>query len=199
MVTAYAGAQWAGLVLFIDLFGSYLVLSILGIAIPTACDTTAFRWSTVARRIVTFPPLVTIVIMLATNHLDRAAWIDDLLDSLAATLTPLALAAVRHAIRFDRIVGRFAPLAVGLGFRLTAAPLAISRLSMALGMTSDPVTRVAIFEMAMPPMLGASIIAIVIDHDHEPDLVALMISIGIPLSIITAPSGGADGRGLILP
>ncbi|MDG2482093.1 MAG: hypothetical protein P8Q36_14690 [Alphaproteobacteria bacterium] len=34
-------------------------------------------------------------------------------------------------------------------------------------------------------MLGASIIAI--DSDLEPDLVALMIGIGIPLSMITAP------------
>jgi predicted permease len=39
--------------------------------------------------------------------------------------------------------------------------------------------------MAMPPMLGASIIAM--DHDLEPDLVALLIGIGVPLSVLTAP------------
>ena len=39
-------------------------------------------------------------------------------------------------------------------------------------------------EMAMPPSLGASIIAI--DHDLEPDLVALLIGIGVPLSMLTA-------------
>jgi hypothetical protein len=44
-------------------------------------------------------------------------------------------------------------------------------------------------EMAMPPMLGASIIAI--DHDLEPDLVALLIGIGVPLS-------DADSRGLVV-
>jgi malate permease and related proteins len=38
-------------------------------------------------------------------------------------------------------------------------------------------------EMAMPPMLGASIIAM--EHDLEPDLIALLIGIGVPLSMLT--------------
>jgi hypothetical protein len=39
-------------------------------------------------------------------------------------------------------------------------------------------------ESAMPPMLGASIIAM--DHDLEPDLVAVLIGVGVPLSMLTA-------------
>jgi len=184
VVTAFAGAQWAGLVLFIDLFGSYLALSILGIAIATVCSGTSYSAGAVLKRIVTFPPFIAIVIALATNHLDRPDWLNDLFGALAATLTPLALAAVGYAIRIDRIAGRLAALGVGLGYRLLVAPLAMLVMFMALGSESDPVARVAILEMAMPPMLGASIIAI--DHDLEPDLVALLIGIGIPLSILTA-------------
>ena len=115
MVTAYAGAQWTGVVFFIDLFGSYLALSILGIAIATACSETSFSWAHVVKRVITFPPFIAIVIALATNHLERPDWIESLLDTLAATLTPLALAAVGYAIRLDRILGRLAPLAVGVG------------------------------------------------------------------------------------
>lgn len=185
MVTAYAGAQFAGLVLFIDLFDSYLALSVLGIAIATDCSDTTFRWSTVARRIVTFPPFLAIVIALATNHLDRPDWLEGQLQSLAATLTPLALAAAGYAIRLDRLMGRLAPLITGLGYRLLLAPAAMLLFYVALGSAHDPVARVTIFEMAMPPMLEASIIAI--DHDLEPDLVALMIEIGIPLSLVSAP------------
>jgi malate permease and related proteins len=36
----------------------------------------------------------------------------------------------------------------------------------------------------MPPMLGASVIAI--DNDLEPDLVQLVIGLGVPLSMLTA-------------
>jgi predicted permease len=55
---------------------------------------------------------------------------------------------------------------------------------LALGRGGDPVAKVAMLEMAMPPMLGASIIAI--DNDLEPDLVALLIGVGVPLSVLTA-------------
>ena len=65
------------------------------------------------------------------------------------------------------------------------APAAMLLLFLAAGVANDPLWRVTAFEMAIPPMLGASIIAI--DSDLEPDLVALMIGIGIPLSMITAP------------
>jgi hypothetical protein len=106
MVTAYVGAQWASLVLFIDLFGSYLALSALGIG--TACSTTSFHWSTAFKRIITFPPFSAIMIALATNYAERPEWITGLLDSLAATLTPLALVAVGYAIRLDHIVRRLA-------------------------------------------------------------------------------------------
>ncbi len=38
-------------------------------------------------------------------------------------------------------------------------------------------------EAAMPPMLDASVIAI--DNDLEPDLVQLLIGIGVPVSMLT--------------
>ncbi len=185
MIAAFAGHQWLGLGLFIDLFGSYLALSTLGIAIATVCSKGSLSWRESAWRIVSFPPFVAIVLALSTNHLARPEWLDGLLEALASTLTPLALAAVGYAIRLDRLGGRLAPLAAGLGYRLAIAPLALFGLFLALGQHDDPVARVAVLEMAMPPMLGASIIAA--NHDLEPDLVALLIGIGIPLSMLTAP------------
>ena len=184
VISAYAGDAWLGLGLFIDLFGSYLALSTVGIAIATACSSGAFDWRKIVRRIATFPPFIAIVVALATNHLDRPVWIGGVLETLALTLTPLALAAVGCAIRIDRFAGRIAALGIGLSFRLILAPLAFLLLYGALGQLRDPVARVAILETAMPPMLGASIIAM--DHDLEPDLVALLIGIGIPLSMVTA-------------
>lgn len=185
MVAAYAGSQWLGLVLFIDLFGSYLSLSILGIAIATLCAKERYSAGRVLLRIVTFPPLIAIVLALAVNDQARPAWLDGILENLAATLTPLALAAVGYAIRIDRLKGRLAPLGVALGFRLAIAPAALLALFAVMGVLADPASRVTVLEMAMPPMLGASIIAI--DHELEPDLVALVIGIGIPLSMLTAP------------
>ena len=184
MIAAFAGSQWLGLGIVIDLFGSYLALSTLGLAIATVASAGHFDWRAVAKKIATFPPFIAALVAFATNHLDRPLWLTEIVEALAATLTPIALAAVGYALRFDRVAGRFGALGVALGFRLLLAPLAFVFFYLALGQADDPVAKVAMLEMAMPPMLGASIIAI--DHDLEPDLVALVIGIGVPLSMLTA-------------
>lgn len=184
MIAAFAGSQWLGLGLVIDLFGSYLCLSTLGLAVAIVASSGRLDWRLVGKRIASFPPFIAILVALATNHLARPEWLMTIVVSLADTLTPLALAAVGYALRPDRISGRLAPLLVGLGWRLAAAPLALVLMYIVLDAAKDPVAKVAMLEMAMPPMLGASIIAM--DHGLEPDLVALVIGIGVPLSMLTA-------------
>lgn len=186
MIAAFAGPQWLGLGVVIDLFGSYLALSTLGLTVAAVASAGHLDWRAVIRRIATFPPFIAIVIALAFNDVDRPAWLVEIVEALASTLTPIALAAVGYALRLDRLAGRLAPLGLGLGFRLLVAPLAILLLYLALGGPADEIDKVAMLEMAMPPMLGASIIAM--DHDLEPDLVALLIGVGVPLSMLTAPA-----------
>jgi predicted permease len=184
MITAFAGHHWLGLGIVIDLFGSYLALSTLGLAIAAVTSAGKFDWRAVAKRIATFPPFIAVLVAFATNDLERPAWLMQMVNALAATMTPIALAAVGYALRLDHLSGRVAALGVGLGFRLFLAPLLMLLLYVGLEQASDPVAKVAMLEMAMPPMLGASIIAM--DHDLEPDLVALLIGIGVPLSMLTA-------------
>ena len=183
MILAYAGEKWLGLGIVIDLCGSYLALSTLGIAIASIAGSTQPDWRAVIKRIATFPPFLAIIIAFATNDLDRPTWLTQVIDVLARTLTPLAMAAVGYALRVDHIAGRLAPLTVGLGFRLLLAPLALVLMYCALNQASHFVAKVAMLEMAMPPMLGASIIAM--ENDLEPDLIALLIGVGVPLSMLT--------------
>jgi predicted permease len=51
--------------------------------------------------------------------------------------------------------------------------------------TTGQMTQVTIFEAAMAPQIGASIVAI--EHKLDPPLVTLMVGIGIPLSFLTLP------------
>jgi malate permease and related proteins len=44
---------------------------------------------------------------------------------------------------------------------------------------------VTVFEAAMGPMIGASIVAI--DHELDPPLLTLMVGVGIPFSFLTLP------------
>ncbi len=189
MIAAFAGGSWLGLGLVIDLFGSYLALSTLGLAVAMWASGGRLSPGTILRRVATFPPFLAIVVALAVNDLERAAWLTALIDGLAATMTPLALAAVGFALRLDRLGGRVGAVTAALAFRLVAAPavlLALYHLATGAGLGAGEieVRNVAVLEMAMPPMLGATIIAL--EHDLEPDLVALVIGIGIPLSLATA-------------
>jgi predicted permease len=183
LILAYAGEKYLALGIVMDLCGSYLAVSTVGIAIAAIASSSQFSWRVVAKRIATFPPFLAILIAFATNHLDRPMWLSEIIDALAQTLTPLAMAAVGYALRLDRVAGRVLPLCVGLGYRLLLAPAALALMYLALDQASDPVAKVAMLEMAMPPMLGASIIAM--EHDLEPDLIALLIGIGVPLSMLT--------------
>ncbi len=184
MIAAFAGSQWMGLGIVIDLFGSYLALSTLGLVIATVASSGQFDWRAVLKRVATFPPFIAILVAFATAHIARPEWLTEVVGALADTLTPIALAAVGFALRVDRMSGRLGALVAGLGYRLLLAPLAIVVLYLLLGKSDDPAAKVAMLEMAMPPMLGASIIAM--DHNLEPDLVALLIGIGVPLSMLTA-------------
>lgn len=189
VIAAFAGASWLGLGLVIDLFGSYLALSTLGLVVAVWASGGRLSAVAIAKRIATFPPFLAIIVALATNDLTRAPWLTALIDALAATMTPLALAAVGFALRLDRFAGRIGALTAALSFRLLLAPallLVVYELAAGAGIGAGEVAvrNVAILEMAMPPMLGATIIAM--EHDLEPDLVALVIGLGIPLSLLTA-------------
>ena len=68
---------------------------------------------------------------------------------------------------------------------LVLAPALILFLFVGLFGAEGPVTQVTVFEAAMAPMIGASIVAM--DHDLDPPLVTLMLGVGIPLSFLTLP------------
>lgn len=183
VVAALAGPQWLGPGVVVDLLGSDLALSTVGVAIATIAGSGRLSWRAIGGRMITFPPLIAILLALATNHLDRPGWLDSIIASLAGTFVPIALAAVGFALRLDRIAGRWWPLVAGLGVRLVVVPAAILGSYAVLGKVGDPLAAVTVLQLATPPMLAASILAI--ENDLEPDLVALVIGIGIPLSLLT--------------
>ena len=81
------------------------------------------------------------------------------------------------------LLGLLGPRLLGLGFlRLGLVATLFAGLLGAEG----PVTQVTVFEAAMAPMIGASIVAM--DHNLDPPLVTLMLGVGIPLSFLTLPA-----------
>ncbi len=108
-----------------------------------------------------------------------------MLTRLGGTLAPLALVSVGLQLRLGLLPGNRVPLAMGLGYKLVLAPLLMMLVyvgAMGLGGTT---TQVTLFEAAMAPQVGASIVAI--QYGLDAQLISLMVGVGTVLSFMTLP------------
>jgi predicted permease len=113
------------------------------------------------------------------------AWSSDILKRLADTLVPLALVSVGLQLRFEQAKDVKVALTTGVGFKLLLAPAVLTLLYFGLLGSTDEASRVTMFEAAMGPHIGGSIVAV--QHNLNPPLVSLMVGIGIILSFLTLP------------
>jgi malate permease and related proteins len=186
MIETFYGPQFLGLGILIDQLGSYFVLSTLGILVASLyASGRSVSAKAVVRKIALFAPFQAFVLALLLMPLDYPTWLDELLKRLGATLVPIALVSVGYQLQLSLVQGRALALTVGLLFKLIIAPTLILLLFVRWLSGDAQVLNVTVFEAAMAPMIGASIVAI--DHELDPPLVTLMVGLGIPLSFVTLP------------
>jgi malate permease and related proteins len=187
MIEAFYGTQFLGLGILIDQVGSYLVLSTVGIVVASIYSSgESLNAKAIIRRIVLFVPFQAFVLALVLMPFAYPAWLNELLKRLGATLIPLALVSVGYQLRLSAVRGKATALVTGLFFKLALAPALILLLFAPLLGAEGQVMRVTVFEAAMAPMIGASIVAM--DHNLDPPFVTLMLGVGIPLSFLTLPA-----------
>jgi len=187
MIAAFFGAGGLATGVVIDQLGSYCVLSTLGLLVAGVCapQGKAPGVASIVLRIVRFPPLIATAVALVTHGIALPAWCDGVLEKLAATLAPLALVSIGLQLRLTALRACGAALTAGLGFKLVLAPLLIVVLFTPLAQHDGSTFDLIVFEAAMAPMIGATIVAT--EHKLNPPLVTLMAGVGIPLSFLTLP------------
>lgn len=195
IVSALAGEQYAGLAIWLDQAGTYLALSSVGLVVavmtsPATDERLSLR--TVVTRIGTFPPFWALMLALglgpgaAALGLVPVVYPDIVFKFLslgADSLVPVALVAVGLQLKISELRGRWLPLGAALSFGLLIAPaLALLVFVVGAGIVTDEM-KVTVLEAAMGPQIGASVVAL--QYKLEPGLVAGIVGIGIPLSLIT--------------
>jgi predicted permease len=186
MISTFYGSDYLGLGILIDQVGSYFVLSTLGILVASLYSSGhAVSARVIARKILLFTPFQAFVLALVLMPVEYPAWLDGLFKQLGATLVPIALVSVGYQLHLSQVRGKALPLVTGLVFKLAIAPALILLLFAGLLGDRGPLLQVTVFEAAMPPMIGASIVAM--DHELDPPLLTLMVGIGIPLAFLTLP------------
>lgn len=186
MIETFYGSSGLGVGILIDQLGSYFVLSTLGILVATIyASKNNPSPRVIAKKIFTFVPFLAFLLALLLIPVSYPAWLDNLLLKLGTTLVPLALVSVGYQLRLSQVRGKFTILTAGLAIKLIVGPACILLLYAGIFGASGTILQITIFEAAMAPMIGASIVAI--EHDLDAPLVSLMVGIGIPLSFLTLP------------
>lgn len=183
MVEAYFGKSGLTTAIIADQLGSFFVLSILGITVAGIYSSGRPTIAQIVKRIVLFPPFISLILALILIPVDYADWFIVLLKRLGDTLAPLALLSVGLQLRLGHIAEHKRNLALGLGFKLLLAPLAIYLIYVGLLGAQGKQIQVTLFEAAMPPMITAAIVAS--EHDLDPPLANLMVAIGLLISFVS--------------
>ena len=187
MIEALYGKDGLPLGLLIDQLGSYLALSTVGVTFASVYASQQNKSAqAICRQIITFPPFVAMLLALALIPLQFPVPVDKVLSRLGDTAAPLALISVGMQLRVGALREHARALYLGLGYKLLICPgLAIAVLWL---MHAKPgmAGHVVVIESAMPPMIGAGVVAS--QAKLDPGLVSLIIGIGIPIAFSTTPA-----------
>jgi len=174
-----------GVGIVIDQLGTYMVLSTLGVMVAAVCSQGSLSIISIIKRILLFAPFQALVVAILLRPVEYSPEVVTMLQALAATLAPLALISIGSQLRFAELKGNVTALSVGLGFKLLLAPALVMIVLMEVLGGGGRIAQVTVFEAAMGPQIGGSIIAM--EHKLHKSLVTLMVGIGIPLSFVTLP------------
>lgn len=191
MIEAFFGHQLVYVAFLCDSPGVSLVLAVPGVLLATHLSGRGGEGGGLARvraslkGVLSFPPLQGLLLGLLLRGVALPDWLLGGLARVGATLVPLSLFSVGLGLRFRLPAGARRNLALGLAYKLVLAPVLMLGVALLVFGNRGPVAQVTVFEAAMPPMVLGGILAT--DHGLDPELAALMVSVGTPLAFLTLP------------
>ena len=187
MAEALLGPAGVEVAVVVDQLGSFLVLATLASWLAAREGTHAGASARdVLLRVLTFPSFLALLLALGTRGLDYPAWLELVLERLGALLTPLALFSVGFSLRLSGLSAHRRALALGLGYKMLLAPLAVGLLFLWLPPGPPVLAHATVLQVATAPMVSAGLLAA--EHRLDPELATRMVGVGLPLSLLSAPA-----------
>lgn len=182
LTEAYYGAEGLKIAILCDQ-ACFIVMATLGIMTATkASNEGRFSVLPILRKILLFPPFIAFCLAFILPVFISLDPIEPLLTGVALTLVPLALFSVGLQLNLKSWREDARLLIAALTYRLCLAPLLVLLVGLVLGFT-DFNAKISIFEAGMAPMVTGVIIAT--EYNLNPKLANVILSIGIPLSLVT--------------
>lgn len=186
MVRALLGEQAVQYAVVYDQFGTFVLLSTVGLYICARYGGDAPPGAReVALRIARFPPAWALLLGLTVMPEQPPHWIGAGLQRLADAMLPLVMLAVGLSIRLRLPREELGPLASGLVLKLLVMPAIALPLSLLFGMP-PLMLRANVLESAMPTMVSAAALAMA--HGLAPRLCAALVGYGIVVCLATLPA-----------
>lgn len=186
MIIAFFGEAMVPYGIIYDQFGSFPALATYGTVVLAIYSGQQQQNAAVAiaRKIVTFPPFVALIIALIFGRQLQNSFLFDALRQLSISLVPVVMFSIGLQLTVKLAQQYTFPFIYGLTVKLILAPLVAFFICRAIGLDSAAAT-VAVFEAGMPPMVVAG--ALAISAGLAPKLAAAMVGWGIIFSFITLP------------
>lgn len=186
LVEALRGEAALGMAVIADQFGSFLMLSTLGLVVAAIYSGQRVKIFGILQRVLVFPAFWALLLALALRALDLApSMLMELSQRLGVTLTPLALFSVGLQLRLRSAGSDSLPLLLGLSWKLLLAPLLAILFLWLNAALNSPSADIIILQAAMAPMVTAGILAQ--QYNLAPALASRMVGIGLMFSLVTVP------------
>ena len=183
------GAEGLKLGILMSQSGTFLVCSTVGIATVSVYSAKGERinWRQIFIDMLSFPPFTAFCIALILKFVGyrHPSVIADVLAKIGSTLSVIALISIGLQMNFSGLTQQSRPLLWGLFFKLILAPFIIFLILVGLFQQKGIAVQVSILGSALGSMNTIGIVAI--RKGLSPNLVAQMIGITIPLSLLILP------------
>ncbi len=183
------GAEGLKLGILMSQSGTFLVCSTVGIATVSVYATSGekVKWRRIFRDMFLFPPFTAFcfALILKAFGYQHPSVIAEVLGKIGSTLNIIALISIGLQMNFKSLNQQSKPLILGLLFKLILAPLIICLIFVGVFKQHGVAVQVSILGSALGSMNTIGIVAI--RKGLNPNLVAQMIGISIPLSLVLLP------------
>ncbi|QOP41019.1 AEC family transporter [Sulfurimonas marina] len=184
IIQAYYGAEALAYIMVYDQLGVFLALATYGTFVSAFYSaTTKITPSIIGYKIITFPPFIALIVALFLNGITFPASIELVLNSLSATVIPLALVAVGLQLEFKLPKDELKPFSVALFIKLFIAPLIAIAICYIFAW-DNLASKVSILEAAMAPMITAAAMASM--AGLSPRLSSAIVGYGVIFSFFTS-------------
>ena len=182
LIVAYFSEKELAIAIICDQV-TFMLLSTIGVIVAIrSSQHQKLNPQVVLKKVLIFPPLIGCVLALTLPRFIDVSSLDSLFDKLAGTVGPLALFSIGLQLKFGGWFSELQHISFALFYKLILAPLVVLLVALVLGMHGI-ITKITIFEMAMPTLLTAGVVAD--QYNLNPKLSNLVVGIGILLSFIT--------------